>query len=208
MTYTTVIIRQDDPQALTAAADEIRIGNAVAFPTDTVYGVGVRAFDHAAIDNLYAIKNRDASKPVAILLADPDQLPLVSSDIQPYASILASRFWPGAITLVVSRHPSLPENLSPLPTIGLRIPDHPFARALIRLTGPLAVSSANISGHTAATNAQEVFTQLEGSINLVIDGGNSPAGLASTVVDCTGNSFRILREGVINESAIIAALEL
>ena len=113
------------------------------------------------------------------------------------ALALASAHWPGALTLIVPRHPSLPADLSPLPTLGIRIPDHPAALALLQAAGPLAVTSANLSGQADTTTAKEVLAQLDGRVDLVLDGGKTPGGIPSTVVDLTGSEPRILRQGPV-----------
>ena len=202
----TEMVSEHDPQALQKAIDIILAGEIVAFPTDTVYGIGASAFNVNAIQKLFSVKGRDENKAIAILLADAGQLPQVCVNIPNYAERLASAFWPGALTLVLPRHPSVPDILSPLPTIGVRIPDHPFAQVLIRSCGPLAVTSANISGQPSATNAAEVLQQLDGLLPLVIDGGEARVGIASTVVDCTGLTFKILRPGAIDEKMLQYAL--
>jgi len=137
------------------------------------------------------------------LLSDLSQLSQVSPGLTVSAQRLAERFWPGALTLVVPKYPWLPENLSPLPTVGVRVPDHPFARSLLAITGPLATSSANISGEGDAINAQQVLEQLEGRIELILDGGTTPGGVPSTVVDCTQEPPLILRQGAIPAKDIL-----
>ena len=119
---------------------------------------------------------------------------------------LAQRFWPGPLTLVVAGHPSLPANLSPRPTVGVRMPDHPVALTLLRRAGPLAVTSANLSGAPNASTAQEVLAQLQGRVALILDGGKTPGGLPSTVLDCTGSQPVILRQGPITLEQIYAVL--
>lgn len=158
----------------------------VAFPTDTVYGLAASAYHPAAIEQLYFVKGRGADKAIAILIGDPTTLAQVAADISPDAARLAVCFWPGPLTLVVARHPDLPSILSPLPTIGVRMPDHPIALEILRRAGPLAVTSANLSGHPNTTTAQEVAAQLGGLIPLILDGGVTPGGQPSTVLDCTG----------------------
>jgi tRNA threonylcarbamoyl adenosine modification protein (Sua5/YciO/YrdC/YwlC family) len=119
---------------------------------------------------------------------------------------LAARFWPGPLTLVLPKQKGLPEELSAQPTIGVRMPDHPVTLALLRRAGPLAVTSANISGAASSVTAQEVFAQLGGRIPLILDGGRTPGGVSSTVVDCTGREPRILRLGPISLKEIQKAL--
>ena len=179
----------------------------VAFPTDTVYGVGALAFSSGAIEQLYLVKGRDTAKAIAVLLGDITALEQVTSSMGPLAERLAQRFWPGPLTLVVSRHPDLPSNLSPLPTIGVRMPDHPVTLELLNHTGPMAVTSANLSGGSNAITAQQVFDQLNGRIPLILDGGQTLGGQPSTVVDCTGDQLVILRQGPLTHVQLQAALD-
>ena len=168
--------------------------------------MGASLLDPAAIDRLFAVKGRDTTKAIAVLLGDPEALSGVASEIGELAAKLASRFWPGPLTLVLARHPSLPENISPLPTIGVRLPDHPIAIHLLRSTGPLAVTSANLSGSLNAVTAQQVYDQLSSHIPLILDGGRTPGGTPSTVVDCTLGKPVILREGPITLDQLLEAL--
>jgi L-threonylcarbamoyladenylate synthase len=174
----------------------------VAFATDTVYGLGALAFSPAAIERLFQAKGRDQSKAIPILLAGPDQLSLVASQVGETVARLAEAFWPGAVTLVVPRHPGLPEVLSPGPTVGVRVPDHPQARAMLRRCGPLAATSANLSGGENPRSASDVLDQMAGRIELVLDGGDSPGGTPSTVVDCTRPEPLVLRPGPVTEEMI------
>lgn len=193
----TRIISSHDPQALDQAELLLRSGEMVAFPTDTVYGLGAKLTDPSAIEQLYIVKGRDAAKAIAVLLGDEAALAQVAGTLNDLAVRLARRFWPGPLTLVVPAHPALPANLSPLPTVGVRMPDHPVALALLRRIGPLAVTSANLSGQPSARTAAEVYAQLSGRIPLILDGGETPGGLPSTVVDCTSGEPVILRQGPI-----------
>jgi L-threonylcarbamoyladenylate synthase len=202
----TRVITASDPQAIDQALQTLESGGLVAFPTDTVYGLAARAFDSAGIDRLYAVKGRDSAKAIPVLLSSPDELGQVTAGMNAAARRLAQRFWPGPLTLVVPRHPSLPENLSNLATIGVRMPDHAVALALLRRSGPLAVTSANQSGSENSCTAQEVLAQLGGRIELILDGGLTPGGTPSTVVDCTGAAPAILRQGPITEAAVQEAL--
>jgi tRNA threonylcarbamoyl adenosine modification protein (Sua5/YciO/YrdC/YwlC family) len=131
----------------------------------------------------------------------------VSREGSPVAIRLAASFWPGPITLVVPGHPSLPANLSQDRTIGVRMPDHEIALALLRKTGPLAVTSANLSGRENTTSTQQVLDQLDGKVHLVLDGGNTPGGIPSTVVSCIDEQLVILREGPIKLEQIKETLE-
>lgn len=202
----TLRLPASDPSALDQAERLLRQGALVAFPTDTVYGVGAALFDPPAIDALYAAKGRDAAKAIAVLLGDPADLGLVAGKMGPNAARLANRFWPGPLTLVVPALASLPPNLSPLPTVGVRMPDHPAALALLRRTGPLAVTSANLSGQPSPSDADEVLAQLGGHIALVLDGGRTPGGSPSTVVDCTTPDLVILRPGPLSLEELQSAL--
>jgi L-threonylcarbamoyladenylate synthase len=194
----TEIIPSDDPEALSKALGILRSGGLVAFPTDTVYGLGALVSEARSIENLYAVKGRDAAKAIPVLIGDPSDLAQVAAEVSPTVQRLIARFWPGPLTLVVPRRRDLPEILSAFPTVGVRMPAHPAALALIRHTGPLAVTSANLSGQPSASTAQEVLSQLGGRIPLIIDGGRTPGGVASTVVDCTTDHLRILRSGPIS----------
>lgn len=198
----TKIISANDPAAVDNALAVLRAGGLVAFPTDTVYGLGSLAFEAAGIARIFEVKGRDAAKAIPILVGTLEQLAEVTLLLTPSAQKLAQRYWPGALTLVVPRHPRLPENLSATPTVGVRMPDHHFALDLLRRAGPLAVTSANLSGRANPVSAQDVLAQLDGRIELVVDGGDAPGGVPSTVVDCTGEQARILRHGAIADEEI------
>lgn len=202
----TRILSTRDPQAIPAALDVFRQGGLVAFPTDTVYGLAADPFNPAAIDRLFAAKERDMSKAIAVLVGSVDHLSRISSGFSSSAERLAARFWPGALTLVVSRRPELPAELSALPTIGVRMPNHSFALKLLTAAGPLATTSANRSGAENPRTAQDVLDQLAGRIELVLDGGLCPGGVPSTVVDCTIPDGKILRSGAIPADDILTVL--
>jgi L-threonylcarbamoyladenylate synthase len=188
------------------AYEILQMGGLVAFPTDTVYGVGALAFDGKAVESIYVAKDRPAEKAIPILIGDPDDLEKVGMDIPEAARKLASRFWPGPLTILVPKRADLPEAVSATFTVGVRVPDHEVARALLRAAGPLAVTSANISGAQSPVTAQEVYEQLSGRIALVIDGGKTPGGVPSTLVDCTLPELKVLREGPISWSELHSAL--
>ena len=202
----TEILPSDYPQATLRALAAIQSGELVAFPTDTVYGLGASIHDPKAIERLYLVKGRDTAKAIAVLIGDLDDLSQVATDMTRTALRLAERFWPGPLTLVVARQPGLPKNLSQQPTIGVRMPDHPVALDLLHLTGPLAVTSANLSGQPSASTAHLVYSQLGGQISLILDGGQTPGGHPSTVVDCTGSELLILRSGPLSLEDLQAAL--
>ena len=202
----TTILPADDPQALQKAFDTLGGGGLVAFPTDTVYGLGALAHDQHGIERLYLVKDRQSAKAIPILISEPAELARVASLVDSRTQSLAEHFWPGPLTLVVPRHASLPEALSPYPTVGVRVPDHPVALALLRRTGPLATTSANLSEGPSTTTAQQVLEQLGGGVSLILDGGRTPGGVPSTVVDCSAAELVILRQGPLSLEQLTAAL--
>lgn len=202
----TRIIPADSNLAIQQALKVLRAGGLVAFPTDTVYGLGALAFDGKAVESIYIAKDRPAEKAIPILIADVDDLEKVAINIPDMARRFASRFWPGPLTLVVPKNPNLPEAVSATATVAVRVPDYAVARALLRAAGPMAVTSANISGQPSPVTAEDVFAQLGGRIELIIDGGKTPGGLPSTLVDCTGNGPIILRDGPISMTELLSVL--
>ena len=202
----TRIISADDPFAYKTALDILKSGGLVAFPTDTVYGVGALAFDGNAIESIYTAKKRPAEKAIPILVGEIMDTVKIVTEFPLTARRLASRFWPGPLTCILTKKPTLPAAVSATSTIGVRIPDHAVARILLRSAGPMAVTSANISRQQSPSSAQEVFRQLNGRIPLIIDGGETPGGVPSTVVDCSSDEIKILREGPISLDNINSAL--
>jgi L-threonylcarbamoyladenylate synthase len=202
----TLFLKQDDPQVLGLAVNLLQAGEVIAFPTDTVYGIGARADSENAIGKLYQIKARSMDKPIPVMVAELKQLEQLAESIPDAARRLASWFWPGALTMVLTKRTGLPENLTHLPGVGVRIPDHPFVLELLSRCGPLAVTSANLSGQPEALNAEMVRTQMDGRLALVVDGGTTKGGVPSTVVEFTGDKPRILREGPISSDMINQAL--
>ncbi len=197
---------QSDPIALKAVLDVIRKGGVAAFPTDTVYGIGCAVDNAKAIQQLYAIKERDALKAIPVLIGSLDQMEAIASDFNKPAQILAENFWPGALTIVIQKNQDLPQELSSFATVGIRMPAHDWLLELMKNCGPLAATSANISGGPSPSTAQEVFEQLDGRIELIIDGGECRGGIPSTVVDCSQAEPKILREGGISSDKIINKL--
>jgi L-threonylcarbamoyladenylate synthase len=202
----TEIISCNAQDTIERALAVFNAGGLVAFPTDTVYGVAAPAFSKAGIDRLYEAKGRENTKAISVLIGGVEQLDLITPNLGQAASRLAQHFWPGGLTLVVSRRAGLPDNLSPLPTIGVRMPNLAFTIALLQRCGPLATTSANLSGKADPQNAQDVLAQLDGRIELVLDGGAAPGGIPSTVVDCTLAEPAILRKGAISAEAIMDVL--
>ena len=196
-----------DPASLERALAVLHAGGLVAFPTDTVYGLGALAFDGAAVESIYAAKDRPVEKAIPVLIGDMDDLEKVAVDVPRMARQLAARFWPGPVTLIVPKVQNLPEAVSATDTVAVRVPDHPVARALLRAAGPMAVTSANISGQVSPTNAEELIRQLNGRIPLALDGGETPGGIPSTLVDCLGAEPIILRAGPVTMEEILAVLK-
>ncbi len=202
----TEVIRTDDPGAYDHAFELLRAGGLVAFPTDTVYGLGALAFDEHAVRRIYTAKGRSHEKAIPILVADAAGLELVAGNITPMARRLAEHFWPGPLTLVVMKSPNLPKAVSSTDTVGVRVPNHPAAVRLLRLAGPMAVTSANASGESSPLTATDVLAQLNGRLQLILDGGAAPGGVPSTVVDCTESMPTILRAGPVTLEDIQEAL--
>lgn len=203
----TKILLAEDPESLNLALTTIRQGGLVAFPTDTVYGVGASAFNSKAVADLYRVKGRGSEKPIPVMIADLQDLDQVAEPVPETGLQLAQRFWPGAITLVLPKRKELPKEVSETSRIGVRVPDHAFAQSLLTESGPLAVTSANRSGEPSACSLDEVLEALGGKIEIVVDGGITAGGIPSTVVDCTRSPVRVLREGPISSKSIFAVLD-
>ena len=198
----TEILSADDPSAIKCALEILRAGGLVAFPTDTVYGLGALAFDQAAIESIYRAKDRPLEKAIPVLIADVDELEQIADSVSARARRLMARFWPGPLTLILPKCADLPAAISATAAVGVRIPDHDVARALLRAAGPMAVTSANLSGRENPRTAGEVIRQLNGRIPLILDGGETRGDVPSTVVDVSGAEPVILREGPITQEQI------
>ncbi len=185
----------------------LQSGGIVAFPTDTVYGLGALAFDNDAINSIYVAKDRPIEKAIPILIGDLSDLDQVTADIPDMVLRFAARFWPGPLTCIVPKKQTLPLAVSATSTVAVRIPNHPDALALLRAAGPMAVTSANISGQLSPSTAEQVYAQLNGLIPLILDGGKTPSGIPSTLVDCTGSEPVILREGPISLAELLSAMK-
>ena len=198
----TKIISQSDPQSSTMALEIIQKGGVVALPTDTVYGIACAVTQPQAIQQLYAIKERDALKAIPVLVGDLEQAQNITSNFNAQAKMLAEHYWPGALTIIVLKKEDLPQELTVYPTVGIRMPAHDWLRELMHQSGPLAATSANLSGGASPATAGEVLEQLGSRIELIIDGGECKGGIPSTVVDCSENEPKILREGGISPQQI------
>lgn len=192
-----------DQEHITRAAQRLRQGAVIAFPTDTVYAVGARALDPSAVRRLYAIKRRPESQPVVLLVADPGQL-RGWAVVTERAEALMARFWPGPLTLVLPRRAGGPIVGAAGPTIAFRAPDNRVALQLLRaLAEPIASSSANWAGAPPPVDADGVFKSLEHEIDLILDGGTTPLGKPSTILDFSADEPRILREGTISKDELL-----
>lgn len=201
-------ILQPDAAGIAAAASLVRAGQLVAFPTETVYGLGGDALNPAAVAAIFAAKGRPAHDPLIVHLADARDLPRVAAAVPPLAETLAAAFWPGPLTLVLARGPAVPLAVTAGgPTVAVRVPAHPVARALISAANtPLAAPSANRFGHTSPTDAAHVLADLGGRIAAVLDGGPTPIGVESTVLDLTTPVPTLLRPGGVSLEALRALL--
>lgn len=183
--------------AIQKAAEFIRAGKLVAFPTETVYGLGANALDGQAVRAIFRAKGRPASDPLIVHIAEYSQLEQVAVQMPPLAMELARHFWPGPLTLVLQKSAAIPfEVTAGGEKVAVRWPAHPVAEALIRASGvPIAAPSANLFGHTSPTTAEHVYSDLHGRIHLILDGGPTFIGLESTVLDVTTTPPLILRPG-------------
>lgn len=196
----------DDGLAVAGAL--LRAGRLVAFPTETVYGLGADATAPAAVAGIFAAKQRPADNPLIVHLAAVDQLDRVVAEVTPLATRLAAAFWPGPLTLVLAARDDVPRaTTGGLDTVAVRVPDHPVATALLREAGvPLAAPSANRSGRPSPTTAAHVLGDLGGAIDAVVDGGTCTVGVESTVVDARGGVPVVLREGSVTREDLERAV--
>ena len=195
------------PRLLNQAVQLLRDGGVVAFPTDTVYGVGVDPSQPEAVRKLYRIKGRPEDKPIAILVGSIEDVARVAQTPSRTFSRLADRFWPGGLTLIVETRELPPEITAGGSTVGVRMPDHPLTLELLRgFGGPIATTSANRSGENPATSAEEVGAQLGDRVNLIVDGGDTITKVASTVLDLSVSPPKILRHGGISEELLMECL--
>lgn len=201
---TTLLLPANAPGALERAVETLRRGGAIAFPTDTVYGVGAHAFLPEAVARLYAAKDRPEHLAIPLLLPDTEALTAVCAGVPPLAWELAARFWPGALTLVLFRSVLVPDPVTAGgQTVAVRVPDHALARELCRRLGaPLAATSANRHDEPAPITARQAWEALHGHIPLILDGGRCPGGVASTVLDMTVSPPAILRPGPISAAQL------
>jgi L-threonylcarbamoyladenylate synthase len=187
------------PGAIEQVARLLKLGRLVAYPTDTLYGVGASIHDPNALESLYRAKNRPRDKGIPVLLADQSDLSLVVDQVPAKARELIDLYWPGPLTLIMPKRPDLPESMSPNEGIAVRIPDSSIARELIRCAGgAIATSSANQSGAPPARTARQALEALGGAVDAILDGGQTPLGVASTIIDFTTQPPSLLRSGPIS----------
>jgi L-threonylcarbamoyladenylate synthase len=207
----TTVIDVRSPEGLREgqrlAAEVLRAGGLVAFPTETVYGLGANALDAGAVRRIFEAKGRPANNPVIVHVAEAEQARQVAATWPESAARLAERFWPGPLTLVLPRRPEVPDAVTAGgPTVAVRVPAHPVALGLLRAAGlPVAAPSANRSSRLSPTLAEHVLRDLDGRIELLLDGGPAPGGLESTVLDLSGPP-RLLRPGLVEPAALEAVI--
>lgn len=190
------------------AADVIRKGGLVAFPTETVYGLGGNALNPESSKLIYGAKGRPSDNPLIVHISDFNEIYQLVREVPDIAVILAEKFWPGPLTMILKKSGIVPyETTGGLDTVAVRLPDNPVALALIKEAGvPIAAPSANRSGKPSPTTAQHVYEDLSGNIDIILDGGNVQIGIESTIIDLTGNVPAILRPGYINQNMLDSIL--
>lgn len=195
-------------EAIAEAAAVLRRGGLVAFPTETVYGLGANALDSDAVSRIFAAKGRPANNPLIVHFADVGQVERVAADWPEQAARLAERFWPGPLTLVLPRREGVPDIVTAGgPTVAVRVPAHPVAQALLAAVDlPIAAPSANRSNRLSPTRAEHVLRDLDGLVELILDGGATQGGIESAVLDLTAHPPRLLRPGLIGPAAIEAVI--
>jgi len=195
-------------ESIKHGADILKSGGVIAFPTDTVYGLGADIFNDKAVERIYKIKKRSRNYPFPLLLNNMSQLNIVTDKIPETIYPLATTFWPGGLTVVLYKASTLPNYLSDRPTVAVRIPKHHIPLSLIQHIGnPIIGTSANISGMQNSLTADEVKEQLGNTIDYIIDGGSCPGGTESTIIDLSGMHPTIIRQGIIHQNEIEQVLD-
>jgi L-threonylcarbamoyladenylate synthase len=203
MLMETRVLSAELKESVEEAARLLKAGELVAFPTDTLYGVGGAFNDDGAVRRLFEVKERSLTKGIPVLLADSSDVEQVGAAIPDLARSLMARYWPGPLTIIVPRRAGLPDVLAPGDTIAVRVPDHDLARRFIRAAGgAIAASSANLSGQRPALTAAEALAALGGRVAAILDGGPVRVGQASTIVDCTVTPPKLVRQGPIPSEAL------
>ena len=191
---------QSDAHLIESAVEVLRHGGLVAYPTDTLYGLGSDALNEAAVERVFEAKGRPQGMPLPLLIGEQEQLSMIADVLSETAWKLAEAFWPGGLTLVVPVGPQVPALVTARGwKVAVRLPDHPLPRELARrLGGPITGTSANRSGGPEPTTAEEVRRQLGNAVDMVLEGGPTPTGRSSTVLDITGEQPRVLRRGTVS----------
>jgi L-threonylcarbamoyladenylate synthase len=203
-------IDPSDPETdvLRSVAGILAADGVMAYPTETFYGLGAILFSRKAVRRVFRLKARDAGKPLSLIVSDIDMIERIAAEPPPIFLTLAGEFWPGPLTLVLKAAPSFPPELAgPGHTVAVRIPPAAWLRELVAEIGlPITATSANISGEKEVSDPAEVLRLFDGKVNVIVNGGPTPGGLPSTIVDISGDSPRILREGAVPASALSAFL--
>ncbi|HVS20301.1 MAG TPA: L-threonylcarbamoyladenylate synthase [Pyrinomonadaceae bacterium] len=204
-----MVILEDSKPATVQAADIIARGGVIAFRTDTFYGLGADPFNRSAVQRIKALKGGEENKPILVVISELDQVARLLIERSKTFDLLAERFWPGPLTLIGKATPEVPEEImAGTGTVGLRLPDDEDVRGLIRICGgTLTATSANPSGQQPAKTAQDVENYFASSVDLIVDAGQARTDRPSTVVDVSGATIRVIREGVISGAAVRAALK-
>lgn len=211
MSETRIVVvgeRPEESLPLGEIAEALLGGAVAAYPTETFYALGAAAFSRQGVERIYRLKGRDASKPLPIIASDPDMVAGIAASLPASFAALAAEFWPGPLTLVLPAAAGLPDFLvGPGRTVAVRIPPLVWLRALVsELAEPLTATSANLAGEKELADPSGVAALVEGKVEWMLDGGRTPGGLPSTIVDITGDVPRILREGAIPAASILALL--
>ena len=195
-------------ELFSAAIAALQRGEVIAFPTETLYGLGADALSSAAVEKVFQLKGRDAANPIPVLVTDREMLGTLVSDIPPLAETLIARFWPGPLTIVFPARPDIPRPLvNAAGGVGVRVSSQAIAGQLIEaLGGPITATSANPSGRPAARTVQEAQKYFSGQIDIFVDGGTLTSQTGSTVVELVGDSLRILRAGEVSRSQLETVL--
>lgn len=199
-TLHTIDAHRPDPAIIQQASDILHAGGLVAFPTETVYGLGANALNESAVSKIFRAKGRPANDPIIVHIAELDQLYEVATNIPDVVAQLTERFWAGALTLVLKRHPNIPLNITAgMDSVAVRMPDHPIAQALIRTSGlPIGAPSANTFSRPSPTQAHHVMDDLAGHVDMVLDGGSTHIGVESTILSLVGDVPTLLRPGGVS----------
>jgi L-threonylcarbamoyladenylate synthase len=207
-TVRRVSLERPEPAVIAEAATVLERGGLVAFPTETVYGLGASALDAAAVEQIFAAKGRPPNNPVIVHVANAAAAQRLAIEWSTVADRLATKFWPGPLTLVLPKRPEVPDIITAGgPTVGLRVPAHPVALALLQAAKvPVAAPSANRSTEISPTTAAHVLRSLEGRVDMVLDAGPTPGGLESTVLDLTIDPPRVLRPGLVTVEQLQAVV--